>query len=54
MRSPNLYIYLCVGGRKNMATVTHYSKLSAVYRAISEFCANPSSLMAQQGVSASK
>ena len=54
MRSPNLYISQCVGGCKNMATVTHYSKLSTVYRAIGEFCANPSSLMAQQGLSASK
>ena len=30
------------------------SKLSAVYRAVGEFYANPSSLMAQQGLSASK
>ena len=54
MRSPNLYIYMCVGGRKNMAAITHYSKLSVVYRAIGEFCTNPSSLLAQQGLSTSK
>ena len=46
-----MYIYLCVGGKNNMAAVTHYSKLSAVYSSISEFCANSSSLMVQRDYS---